>query len=85
MRKLRFDIMRHIDQRRLNCGPTSLQELVTELSDAKPALIVGILRAPATQVGTAIERHVSSTLALLFSTQVAGGGGILFVGPEGNR
>ena len=85
MRKLNFDIIRHVDQRRLNCGPTSAHALVAELVDSKPSLIIGILRASATQVGTAIERHVSVTLAMLFKSQIAGGGNILFVGPEGNR
>ena len=85
MRSIHFEVTRLVDNRTLNGTRTMLRQLVADLQLARPSLITGILKAPATTIGTEYERNVSESIAALISDQLAASGSVLLVGPCNNR
>ena len=84
MRSIHFEVTRLVDNRTLNGTRTMLRQLVADLQLARPSLITGILKAPATMIGTEYERNVSESIAALISDQLPASGSVLFVGPCNN-
>ena len=62
-----FEVSRCVDSRLFNSSGTAQIKLLEDLKLSKPALLCGILRAPATHVGTSVERNFSQRLSDLLA------------------
>ena len=78
-------IIRVVNGRHVQHAGASRRALVEELRHNQPDLLCGLLNAPATHVGTTLEREFFDTISELFGQQVAGGRSILFLGRSQNR
>ena len=80
-----FKCLNHVDNRILYHQSHSRKLLLDRLRQERPSLILGVVKAPATYQGTAMERHYAQGLGLLLRLAARQGGKILFIGPAGNR
>ena len=80
-----FIVARVVDGRLLSHQGTSRRVLLEELAHSRPALIAGILKSPATNVGTALERKWFETISSMLRVHTGAGGKVLLVGRSQNR
>ena len=85
LRRSGFEVLRCTDSRALNSSNTAQINLLEDLKLSRPALLCGMLRAPATHVGTSVERNFSQRLSDLLVFHGQQGGGFVFLGPMQNR
>ena len=78
-------ITRVVDGRLVQHAGASRRALVEGLRQDQPDLLCGLLKAPATHIGTALERRFFDTVSELFQTQTAAGRHVLFLGRSQNR
>ena len=82
---LGLTVLRNLDARLIQAQGQSRKVLLEDLIRQKPDLLLGVLKAPATQVGTKMERQCCETLFALCGEQLRSKQSILFVGPRTNR
>ena len=80
-----FIVARVVDGRLLSHQGTSRRVLLEELAHLKPVLIAGILKSPATSVGTALERKWFEAISSMLRVHIGSGGKVLLVGRSQNR
>ena len=85
MKSAGFLVSRVVDGRLLTHQGTSRRVLWEELGHSKPNFLVGILKSPATNVGTALERKWFETISALLRVHIGAGGKVLMVGRSQNR
>ena len=64
---LGLTVLRNLDSRLIQTQGQSRKVLLEELVRQKPQLLLGVLKAPATQIGTKMERQFCETLFALCS------------------
>ena len=74
-RACQLDIVKTVDGRLLHYHGANRQAMLEELKESKPEFLIGILKSPATHVGTKVERFISDSLSQLCSLQQGWGGG----------
>ena len=82
---LGLTVLRNLDSRLIQAQGQSRKVLLEDLCSQKPDLLLGVLKAPATHVGTKLERQFCETLFALCGEQLRCKQSILFVGPRTNR
>ena len=85
MKQMNYMVARSVDGRLLSHQWTSRRVLLEELGHSKPDLLVGILKSPATNVGTALERKWFETISSMLRVHTGAGGKVLLVGRSQNR
>ena len=85
MKQMNYMVARSVDGGLLSHQGTSRRVLLEELGHSKPDLLVGILKSPATNVGTALERKWFETVSSLLRVHIGAGGKVLMVGRSPNR
>ena len=85
IRSMGGTVSRCVDGRLLSHQGTSRRVLLEELGHSKPDLLCGILKSPATNVGTALERKYFETISCLLELHIRAGGRVLMVGRSQNR
>ena len=58
-----FEVTKVLDSRIFNSSNVAQIKLIEDLKLLRPELLCGILRAPATHVGTSVERNFSQRLS----------------------
>ena len=67
---LGYEVQRCVDVRMLTSGSTTRINLLEDLKLSQPVLLAGVLKAPASHVGTTMERTYSQSLSDLLSYHV---------------
>ena len=83
--QLEMCLLRAVDGRILHHLGAMRQALVEHLRRDQPELLFGILKSPATEIGSRHERYTADTLAALFREQVSWNGRILLCSPDTTR
>ena len=80
-----LQVLRMVDSRILSRPGASRTALVEDLKLKRPSVLIGMLKSPATHIGTSHERLMSETLGALCSNHVQVSGTVILIGPMGNR